>query len=631
LDEHGAVSLSVRVGLQILFAMCALATLVVWRSGAELSSAYRSAGQREAAAIARTLMVHAGNLDDKDLPDQLGALLDRNHVVTRVDIFALGPGGHPVKVATTDTATLADAADERDIAPIASGRSSFRDVRQHHRHLEQLSFPLVDHGQRFAAAAIYTDLSPLDRAMARSRRQILGLTLGMGLLVVLTLILLLRRTVFDPLDRIAEASRRIGEGELDTRLNWRRHDELGTIAVEFDAMTRRLKHTHERLQGLALTDPLTGLANHRAFQERLAEELQRARREGYEVCVAALDVDFFKEVNDSFGHAVGDEALRMVAHALHANTRPGDICGRIGGDEFMVGLVRADAEDGATVIERVCDAVRAMGFGPDLSHITLSAGVSAFPADAQSQDELMERADEALYRAKRGGRDRMAIWSHDAGIPAAPDGKWAVSAAQAPLVNTLHALARAVDAKDGYTHQHSRRVAAYARTVAHEMGMQDDDLHLIGSAGVLHDVGKIGIADAILLKPSALSADEFEEMKRHSVLGADIVGGAGMCEVARWVRHLHERWDGGGYPDGIAAEAIPLESRILSVVDALEAMTSTRVYRRALPVSVALEELERGAGTQFDPDVALLVVRLVREGVIEITGDAEPPSRMLAA
>jgi diguanylate cyclase (GGDEF)-like protein len=627
LDEHEAVSLSVRAGLQILLGISALGGLVLWRSGTELSSAYRSAGQREAAAIARTLVLRSGDLDKKDLADRLGDLRDRNRAVTRVDIFAVGKDG-PVKVASTDTATLGDTADARDVAPLRSGRSSFRDVRQHHRHLEQLSFPLTENGRRFAAAAIYTDLAPLDHAMARSRRQILGLTLGLGLLIVLTLIMLLRRSVFAPLDRMAGAARRIAEGELATRLSWRRRDELGAIAVEFDAMTARLERTHERLQGLALADPLTGLANHRAFQERLAEELQRARREGYEVCVAALDVDFFKEVNDAFGHGVGDEALRMVAHVLQANTRPGDICGRVGGDEFMVGLVRADAAAGAEIMRRVCDAVRTIGFGPDLARLTVSVGLSAFPADFQTQDELMASADEVLYRAKRGGRDRMAVWS-DASA-AAPGEAQTISAAKAPLVNTLHALARAVDAKDGYTHQHSRRVAVYARTVALEMGLAEHALHAIGSAGTLHDVGKIGIADAILLKPAALTTEEFEEMKRHSVLGADIVAGAGMSEIATWVRHLHERWDGRGYPDGLAGEDIPLESRILSVVDALEAMTSTRVYRDAMPVEAALAELERGAGTQFDERIALLVVRLVRDGVIEITGDAEQP-RVLAA
>jgi diguanylate cyclase (GGDEF)-like protein len=621
--------LRLRVGIQILLAMATLGGLVLWRSGAELGSAYRSSGQHEAAAIARTLTLRSADLDEKGLPDRLDALRERNRAVTRVDIFAIDKGG-PVKVASTDTSTLGDAADRRDVAPIRSGRSSFRDVHQHQRHLQQLSFALVEHGKRFAAAAIYTDLAPLDHAMARSRRQILGLTLGVGFLVMLTLILLLRRSVFGPLDRMAQASRLIADGELATRLNWRRRDELGAIAVEFDAMTSRLERTHERLQGLALSDPLTGLANHRAFQERLAEELQRARREGYEVCVAALDIDYFKGVNDSFGHAVGDEALRMVAHALHANTRPGDICGRIGGDEFMVGLVRADAEAGADVMRRVCDTVCTMGFGPDLAHITVSVGLSVFPGDSEAQDTLMASADEALYRAKHAGRDRIAVCSSGAANDPATPGTIGLTAAKAPLVNTLHALARAVDAKDGYTHQHSRRVAAYARTVAGEMDFGERALQLIGSAGVLHDVGKLGIADAILLKPSALTAEEFEEMKRHSVLGADIVAGAGMAEVATWVRHLHERWDGGGYPDGIAGEEIPLESRILAVVDALEAMTSTRVYRKAMPVEVAIAELERGAGTQFDARIALLVVRLLREGVIEVTGGGEALVRLAA-
>jgi HD-GYP domain-containing protein (c-di-GMP phosphodiesterase class II) len=174
-----------------------------------------------------------------------------------------------------------------------------------------------------------------------------------------------------------------------------------------------------------------------------------------------------------------------------------------------------------------------------------------------------------------------------------------------------------VDAKDGYTHSHSHRVARYAATMATEVGIEGDRLEQIRTAGVLHDVGKIGIPDAILLKPGRLTEHEFEEMKRHSEFGRDIIAGAGMLEVATWVLHLHERFDGHGYPSGLAGDDIPLESRILHVADAFEAMTSSRTYRKALPTAEAIARIEKSSGTQFDPELAALLVKLVASGRID--------------
>jgi putative nucleotidyltransferase with HDIG domain len=203
-------------------------------------------------------------------------------------------------------------------------------------------------------------------------------------------------------------------------------------------------------------------------------------------------------------------------------------------------------------------------------------------------------------------------------------------------VNTVHALASAVDAKDGYTHSHSRRVAHYAGTLAEALGLDPERVEKIRTAGVLHDVGKIGISDTILLLPRALSPEELAVMRRHSELGRDIIAGAGMPDVAEWVLHLHEGFDGGGYPHGLAGEQIPIESRVLHCADAFEAMTSSRVYRRALPADVALAELRRGMGGQFDAHVALKLIELVESGEIaldeqELAGGAVASGRSEAS
>jgi HD-GYP domain-containing protein (c-di-GMP phosphodiesterase class II) len=278
------------------------------------------------------------------------------------------------------------------------------------------------------------------------------------------------------------------------------------------------------------------------------------------------------------------------------------------------------------VVSRLRDALADVKIGPTRETLTLSAGIAVYPRAAEYQADLMRFADGAMYWSKSSGRDRVSVYSADSGEALSPEEK-AEHAQRASLIRTVHALARAVDAKDGYTHLHSQRVAFYAATLAVSLGLPPERVEMIRTAGVLHDVGKIGITDGILLKPGALTDSEFEEMRRHSELGRDIIAGAGMTEIADWVLHLHERWDGAGYPTAVAGEQIPLESRILAAADALEAMTYPRVYRPALTMDDALAELERGAGAQFDPVVALRLVALVRTGELVVGNAALDPVR----
>ena len=327
----------------------------------------------------------------------------------------------------------------------------------------------------------------------------------------------------------------------------------------------------------------------------------------------AIDVDSFKEINDSRGHAAGDEALRGVAQRIAAEGRPDDIYGRVGGDEFAVVLLGARAEDAERFAARVRKGVGAMG--PGGPSVTVSVGIAEFPAHGSDVDELLTRADAAMYSSKRGGRDRVAIFFEGIELEITPE-RVEARARDDMLVSTVHALAAAVDAKDGYTHEHSGRVATYSTRLAMSLGISDRQITALRRAAILHDIGKIGIRDSILLKPARLTASEFEEMKRHSSLGADIIAGAGMIEEAEWVRHLHERWDGAGYPAGLSGEDIPLLSRILHAADTLEAITSGRVYRDAQSLEFALFEIEANAGTQLDPTVADQLAVLLRSGAL---------------
>ena len=343
-----------------------------------------------------------------------------------------------------------------------------------------------------------------------------------------------------------------------------------------------------------MTDPLTGLRNHRAFQEDLARELGRVGRTGEPLALALLDVDDLKLANDADGHQAGDERLQALADAIRATQRATDCGYRIGGDEFAVILPGARAL-GAWSSPSASAPARRDGAegGPAF---TATAGVAEALA-LRSRDELVREADLALIGAKRVRQD-VAIYGPDLETVGRRRRRAPTSTTRRTLAS---ALAHAVDAKDSYTRSHCQTVSQLAATVAAELGFTGERLGRMRLAGLLHDVGKIGVPDAILNKPAKLTDGEYAVMQRHALLGADIVRAADLPIEARWVRHHHERYDGGGYPDGLCGDGIPLESRIILVADAFEAMTSDRPYRRAPGEEFAIAELRRNAGTQFDP------------------------------
>jgi two-component system cell cycle response regulator len=384
------------------------------------------------------------------------------------------------------------------------------------------------------------------------------------------------------------------------------------MVLSLDASHRALARLQERVE----TDPLTGVLNHRALHERLADELLRTAPDE-SLALLAIDIDHFKMLNDTYGHSMGDDALRTVADALRAALRPGDVLGRMGGDEFMLVLPRT-AESGAEqVAARLRGAVAAAR-----DDLTVSIGVSLYPNHTVDQTTLMRFADGAMYWSKRDGRDRCSLFT-----AARSDALSAVEeidfVRRDSLLRTVYSLAAAVDAKDGYTSSHSRRVATYAGVLGGALGLDEEALNLLRTAGILHDVGKIGIPESILFKPAPLESDEYRAMQRHSTLGAEIIRGAGLPDVAKWVLYLHERYDGCGYPAGLSGQDIPLESRLLAVVDGFEALTSPRVYRPEVTSAAdAIRELERCAGTQFDPAVVAAFARLVEDGTIRPLGHA---------
>ncbi len=356
-----------------------------------------------------------------------------------------------------------------------------------------------------------------------------------------------------------------------------------------------------RLEHAALTDNLTGLRNHRAFQEDVSRELKRRERHETPLSLAMIDLDGLKSVNDTQGHQAGDEHLKIVALYLRETARGSDAAYRLGGDEFAVVLANETAWGAFRFAQRLQEALSA---GTATEPVKVTVGV-AEAEGSMDKDTLSRHADLALIEAKRTGH---ASLIYSPGIE--PDlHERDASAHQHHLKTLATALARAVDAKDAYTRSHCETVSELCSLIGGELGLDEERIAKLRLAGLLHDVGKIGITDAILQKPSKLTETEFEVMKTHSTLGHRIVSGTDLDEEADWILHHHERPDGRGYPHGLEGDEVPLESRIILVADAFEAITSDRVYRKGRPESEALVELERHTGSQFDPDCVAALKR----------------------
>ena len=377
-----------------------------------------------------------------------------------------------------------------------------------------------------------------------------------------------------------------------------------SAAMRYRERLERIRQRElERLKRAALTDSLSGLGNHRAFEEDLQRDLDHAAETGAELSLALLDLDGLKQTNDSHGHQIGDECIRSVGTALR-EAGPGTSAYRIGGDEFALIVHGRRAVDTLYLVQHLQTHMTASS---ETWPVSASSGV-AESCPMLGRDGLIRRADLALIHAKRSHRRCLLYNQALEPTLSTPD----QVAEQRHTDALATALARAVDAKDAYTHSHCETVSELCGLIAQELGMGVRQIGRLRLAGLLHDVGKIGITDTILQKPGPLTDDEFAIMKTHTRLGHAIVTAAERPIEAEWILHHHERVDGSGYPDGLAGEQIPLESRIILVADAFEAITADRPYRMHRSADAAMVELERNAGTQFDRDCVAALGRVVR-------------------
>jgi len=326
-----------------------------------------------------------------------------------------------------------------------------------------------------------------------------------------------------------------------------------------------------------------------------------------------LDLDGFKTYNDIYGHPSGDEVLRQIGTIIKDSIRSADQAFRYGGDEFVVILPQTTVEDAYTVAERVRAQIDTEMKAKEIA-VTCSVGLASYPSDGLMSGELVTSADTALYYAKRTGGNRVYLSSKILSEPAPESGIYTRGSG----LSAVYALAAAVEARDPYVYGHSRKVNAYAVDLAEAIGLPPDEVSRISTAALLHDIGKIAIPDSILNKKGKLRPEDWEVIKSHPRLGANIVANVpSLVPCGDGILYHHERWDGSGYPEGLKGEAIVLDARILAIADVFDAMVSTRPYRGAYRHEKAVEALREGAGTEFDPELVEVFIRLVEAGYPE--------------
>jgi diguanylate cyclase (GGDEF)-like protein len=595
------VLLALVIGV-VLVLVGVTASALVWITSVHLSTAtLNTVASRDASLVALFVNEHvrAGDLDADgpgdarvaQLSAQLGALtasgsvVNLEHVDSIVRLELRDLDG--VVLASDATAAIGErGADTPGMADARRGRSTVKLVEAegevdaagglpNPEATVQEYFPILDEsGAPVAVVGLWRDAGQLVASLESSRRDVMLVTVLAGALLAVLLFFVFR------------------------------------------ASQARLTRQHRQLLDATRTDALTGLLNHGAVVGRLAEELEQARSDGGRIAVALIDVDNFRLFNTTHGHDAADQVLLRVAE-LVMREQPRSIVARYGPDEFLLVQPGAATSHMESVVERLRTDLEnvSVQFGDsERLPISVSVGICAYPDHAASVTELLSAAAVAVSEAKASGGDvvRIAQVGEEERV-------------MSGSLDVLQGLVIAVDTKDRYTKRHSEDVARYAVFLAKRIGLDTEMLDTIQLAGLLHDIGKIGIPDVVLRKPSKLTADEYRMFQQHVALGDAIVRDVPNVEIVRaGIRHHHERWDGDGYLEHLAGTEIPVIGRILAVADAFSAMTTTRPYRKALSVAEALKRLGEAAGTQLQEE-------LVSEFItgIETAADAPLPGEEL--
>ncbi|MCU0913198.1 MAG: diguanylate cyclase [Planctomycetes bacterium] len=410
-------------------------------------------------------------------------------------------------------------------------------------------------------------------------------------------------------------------------------------------LTNATRYQQARLT--SLTDPLTGVGSRRLYEDKLQEEYDRAKRYSRPFSVAIIDLDHFKMINDVLGHAVGDDTIRKLADCVRQEKRNPDILARYGGDEFVLLLPETRAVDAAVLLERIRTKAQLVCLEQGMA-LSVSCGIAESRTETdEAPGDVMRRADLALYEAKNAGRNCVKIWNEgmsrlintgDLEIDRIKRLQRRIMGlsekAEKVFMESIWSLVQALEAKDTYARKHSENVVAYAVGIARTMELGPKYVDLIHRSAMIHDIGKIGIPDAILFKPDHLTPHERRIVEQHPMIAVRILEKMSFLEnEIAIVRHHHEKWNGQGYPDGLARTAIPLGARIVAVADTFDALTSSRAYHTSRPVAEVLRLLKDACGYDFDLTVVVAMAAWVEDVAqrLETTVEGVTADDLLAA
>jgi len=402
---------------------------------------------------------------------------------------------------------------------------------------------------------------------------------------------------------------------------------------ELAQLNKELVKSNKKMKELILRDPHTGLYNHRYLQEVIESEFYRARRYVHPLSVIMLDVDYFKSINDVYGHQFGDLVLAQLAKQLKRMVRRYDIVIRFGGEEFLIVSPGAEGPTALTLAQRLLDAIDLYNFG-DKKHsvkLKLSIAVASYPEDAAAKGmDLIGITEKILNKVKEYGGNRVYSSADIKKKPALSSAKEKEGnnvnflkdkidklnkRANQSLIEAVFAFAKTIELKDHYTGEHVEKTVQYATEIARALGLSKEEVERIKEAAILHDLGKIGISEGVLLKESSLTSKEFNIIKKHPQIGVDIIRPIHFLHsIIPLILYHHERWDGKGYPNGLKAEEIPLGARIIAIADVYQALSSDRPYRKACPKDKAVEIIKNGSGTQFDPKIVSVFLKILQKG-----------------
>ncbi|NKF07398.1 diguanylate cyclase [Clostridium gasigenes] len=369
----------------------------------------------------------------------------------------------------------------------------------------------------------------------------------------------------------------------------------------------------KKLQGLANEDGLTGVYNHRYFQDALKTKIEMSNRLSQPISMIFIDIDYFKHYNDLYGHQKGDEVLKSIGKILRENIRKEDIVARYGGEEFAVLLPNIKENEAIIIADNIRGIIESTKFYGEENQpkgkLTVSMGVSVYPDKCKTEIELIKSADDALYRAKFFNKNRVETYT------SILDGlKNDIDDKDVELVASIKTLISVINAKDKYTYAHSERLVFYSRLLAHKLNLSKIDTDTLVYGAYMHDIGKINISKEILIKKMPLTKEEWELLKEHPQNGIDIIKPVQSLEkIVPLILHHHENYNGTGYPNKLKGEDIPYLARVLTVVDSFDAMTSNRPYNKRKTYEEAVEELIKFSGAQFDPEIVKAFIQVIEE------------------